>query len=232
MQPANSSFVSNATAAAPAQPSLADILLNDLSFTATLQFKRGETIFLNNQQENNIFIIKEGRVKLSNHSDDGREIIKAILISNEIFGESAIYNSQMRNETAQALEQTQLYVISVQDIRDRIASDASFANLLMNWLGSKIQKTQQRLEMLVFKNARNRVLQFIVDIAHDYGRAIGYEILISQFYTHKEIAQLTDTSRQTATTILNEMRKSNLVYFNRHRLLIRNIQKLESMALQ
>ena len=84
MQPANSSFVSNATAAAPAQPSLADILLNDLSFTATLQFKRGETIFLNNQQANNIFIIKEGRVKLSNHSDDGREIIKAILISNEI----------------------------------------------------------------------------------------------------------------------------------------------------
>ena len=63
-------------------------------------------------------------------------------------------------------------------------------------------------------------------IAEEKGKKIGYEILVQDFHSHKIIANLTATSRQTVTTILNELRTNNLITFNRQRLLIRDLDKL------
>jgi len=54
-------------------------------------------------------------------------------------------------------------------------------------------------------------------------------MLVPKFFTHQEIANLTDTSRQTVTTILNELRAENLIYFDRKRLLVRDVKKLQAM---
>jgi len=54
------------------------------------------------------------------------------------------------------------------------------------------------------------------------GKPVGYEILVNNFISHQEIANMTATSRQTVTTTLNELRNDNLIYFNRRKLLIRD----------
>jgi CRP/FNR family transcriptional regulator, cyclic AMP receptor protein len=46
--------------------------------------------------------------------------------------------------------------------------------------------------------------------------------------THQEIANLTATSRQTVTTILNELRNHNILTFDRKRMLIRDMDRLKS----
>ena len=58
------------------------------------------------------------------------------------------------------------------------------------------------------------------------GQRVGYEWVVRKFITHQEIANLTATSRQTVTTVLNELRSKNLLTFNRKRLLIRDRDKL------
>ena len=55
-----------------------------------------------------------------------------------------------------------------------------------------------------------------------YGAYIPYYRL-----THKDIAALTGNSRQTVTTILNEMKEQNLINFDRKRILIRDLEKLQ-----
>jgi CRP-like cAMP-binding protein len=55
---------------------------------------------------------------------------------------------------------------------------------------------------------------------------VGFERVVRKFITHQEIANLTATSRQTVTTVLNELRAKNLLTFNRKRLLIRDMDKL------
>ncbi len=51
-------------------------------------------------------------------------------------------------------------------------------------------------------------------------------MLVRNFLTHQEIANLTATSRQTVTTVLNELRNKNVLTFNRKRMLVRDMEKL------
>ncbi|MCB0557912.1 MAG: winged helix-turn-helix domain-containing protein, partial [Phaeodactylibacter sp.] len=89
---------------------------------------------------------------------------------------------------------------------------------------------EQRLESLVFKDSRTRIIEFLHELGEKKGQRVGYEMLVRKFMTHQEIANLTATSRQTVTTVLNELRNRNLLTFNRKRLLIRDMDKLGKAA--
>ena len=89
-----------------------------------------------------------------------------------------------------------------------------------------MESAEDRLEALIFKDARTRIIEFIKDSATKRGRKIGYETLLKHCLTQQDIANLTGTSRQTVTSVLNDLRKSNLINFNRNSILIRDIAKL------
>jgi CRP/FNR family cyclic AMP-dependent transcriptional regulator len=97
---------------------------------------------------------------------------------------------------------------------------------LMRIMGSRVLEMEKRLESLVFKDSRTRIVEYLRDLATNKGQRVGYEMLVRNFLTHQEIANLTATSRQTVTTVLNELRNDNILTFNRKRLLIRDMEKL------
>lgn len=195
---------------------------------ATREFKKGEFIFFQNQPAQNIFLLHKGRVKVGTYSDEGREIIKAILQPGEIFGELAILGTEEnRRDFAQAMDdEVGCCVMALDDMRALMYEDKEFSLKVTRWLGLRIQKTERRLESLVFKDARGRVIDFLKDLAAEKGKKVGSETLVNHFFAHKDIASLTATSRQTVTSILNELREQNLIYFDRKRLLIRDLDKL------
>ena len=100
----------------------------------------------------------------------------------------------------------------------------------MKVMGSRVLEMEQRLESLVFKDSRTRIIEFLKNLAAKKGQRVGYEMLVRKFLTHQEIANLTATSRQTVTTVLNELRNKNILIFNRRRLLIRDMDKLAAEA--
>ncbi len=194
---------------------------------ATKTFKKGEFIFFQNQPAQNIFLLHEGRVKVGTYSDEGREIIKAILQPGEIFGELAIMGEENRKDFAQAMDdEVGCCVMALDDMRSLMYEDKEFSLKVTRWLGLRIQRTERRLESLVFRDARGRVVDFLKDLATEKGKKVGTETLVNHFFAHKDIASLTATSRQTVTSILNELREQNLIYFDRKRLLIRDLDKL------
>ena len=88
------------------------------------------------------------------------------------------------------------------------------------------QQIERRFESLVFKDARTRIVDFIVDLGRENGIEIGKEILVKHHLTHMDMANLTATSRQTVTTILNELKEKNLIHLERNQFLIRDIDNL------
>jgi len=79
---------------------------------------------------------------------------------------------------------------------------------------------------LIFKDARARIIDFLKDSVEKRGRRVGFEMLVKNTLTQQDIANITGTSRQTVTSVLNNLRKSYLIYFNRKSILIRDMQKL------
>ena len=128
------------------------------------------------------------------------------------------------------MEDTTVCIISNEEMKSLMKDHNGLSLFMMKIMGSRILEMEQRLESLVFKDSRTRIVEFLKDLADKKGQRVGYEMLVRKFMTHQEIANLTATSRQTVTTVLNELRNKNIITFNRRRLLIRDMDLLKSEA--
>lgn len=189
-------------------------------------YKKGEYIYLPDQSSDKIYFISRGRVKIGNYSDSGKEITKAILNKGEVFGELSLVGEDTRRDFAFAMEETMVCAITTDEMSTLIKDHTSLSLFMMKIMGSRVLEMEQRLESLVFKDSRTRIIEFLLDLANKKGERVGFERVVRKFITHQEIANLTATSRQTVTTVLNELRTKNLLTFNRKRLLIRDMEKL------
>jgi CRP/FNR family transcriptional regulator len=91
----------------------------------------------------------------------------------------------------------------------------SLKNGLLKIYGLRIQKLERRLNDLLYKDSSTRIREFILDYieefseTNDEGNAVAKNLL-----SHKEIANLTNTSRQTASNVLSIMRKEGVIDYN------------------
>ncbi len=193
-------------------------------------FKKGEYIYLPDEFSDKIFFLTDGRVKIGTYSESGKEITKAILTKGEVFGELAMIGETTRRDFALAMEETNVCILAVAEMKNLMREHSGLSLFMMKVMGSRVLEMEQRLESLVFKDSRTRIIEFLEKLAAKKGQRVGYEMLVRKFLTHQEIANLTATSRQTVTTVLNELRNKNILIFNRRRLLIRDMEKLAAEA--
>ncbi len=190
--------------------------------------KKGEYVYMPDQTADKIYFLLDGKVKIATTSDNGKEITKALLGKGEVFGEMAMIGFEKRTDFALAVEDTSLCVISASDMKNMMKEHSNLSLFFMKLMGSKILDMEHRLESLVFKDSRSRIIEYLLELTEKKGQRVGYEWVVRNFLTHQEIANYTATSRQTVTTILNELRDSEVLTFNRNRLLVRDIEKLKT----
>lgn len=184
-------------------------------------------VFMPDEAADQIYILVKGRVKTGTFSADGREVIKEILQPETMFGDLALAGETKRSEFAQALHDEVEYLsIKVSDFQYLMQQNQRLVFACLQHLTHRLQRVEERLAKLVLKDARERIIEFLVETAGKEGRRVGYETLLKHHLTQQDIANLTGTSRQTVTSVLNDLRKSNLIYFNRNSILIRDIEKL------
>jgi CRP/FNR family transcriptional regulator, cyclic AMP receptor protein len=191
-----------------------------------LKIRKGGFIYVEEDVSTHIYLIVDGRVKLGHYLDDGREVVTAILTTGEVFGELAIAGEDRRRDFAEAVTDCVICPLTLEALQALMANDRELSFRILKLVGLRLIKLERKLELLLFKDARTRVIEFLKDAAAWKGVKVGFETMISTRLTHKDIAALTGTSRQTVTTILNELKEKNLINFDRRRFLIRDLQKL------
>lgn len=193
------------------------------------RIEKHHPIYFPAQPSKNIFFLKEGHVKLSHINEDGHEIILDILGPGEIFGELSITDEEERKETAQTLDEVLICTISKNDF-EKLVLDYPPLNLqLTKWMGLRLRRIEEKLSDLAFKDVKNRVIDFLIKYAEDFGKIKHGSVHISSFLSHQEIAYLTATSRQTVTTILNELKSRGLIDFTRKSFVISNLEQLQQL---
>jgi CRP-like cAMP-binding protein len=184
-------------------------------------------IYLPDEASDTIFFLVSGTIKIGTHSSDGKEVIKNLIHPKAMFGELGLIGEAARQDFAQALkEEVHLYALKVEDLKRLMRSNFALCDRIMSSFGKRLMKAESKLESLIFKDARTRIIEFIKDSVEKRGRRVGYEMLLKHSLTHQDIANITCTSRQTVTLVLNELRKLDLIYFNRGKILVRDMTKL------
>ncbi len=190
-------------------------------------YRKHDFIFKQKDNADKIYYITKGRIKIGTENHDYKSVTKAILGPGEIFGEKVLIGQSQRRDYAQALEETEVCIMSKDKMKTLFREHSQLYIFIMNLIGNRALAIEKRLESLVFKDSRSRIIEFLLEIRKNKGERVGYEWVVRKFLTHQEIANLTATSRQTVTTVLNDLKSHNILTFNRKRLLIRDLARLQ-----
>ena len=182
-----------------------------------------------------VYLICKGSIKLGTLSSDGRTLIKDLIYEGELMGENVFSSENTRNEYAEAMSDCKYFRIESSMFRKLVGQNTSFANDIIHLIVTRMQALEERLQSFVFKKAKVRIVEFIFRTGSRKGIKIGIdEWLINHGMSHKEIAFLTDTSRQTVARVLNELKKENLIHYGTRKsskILIRNLIGLQHYEL-
>ena len=192
-------------------------------------FKRGEFIYFKEDRSDCIYLVSQGKVKLLYYTDDGQEVVKAVLAKGEIFGEMALLGEEKRRDFAVALsETTSVCPLSTGTMYELMRDNQQFSLTIHKIIGSRMQRLERRLELLFFKDVRTRLIDFIEELMHDKGVKAGEEIRIQHAFTHKDIADLIGSTRETVTSLLNELKEEGIIHYGRNHLHVVDTDRLLS----
>lgn len=174
-----------------------------------------EIIYFPEERSDTIYMLKEGKVKISRVSEDGKKMTLQLIGPGEIFGESAILGQEKRENIAEVVEDAVICSINRTMFQELLANNPKMNLSINKFIGLRIRKIQAHVEDLVFKDAKERVVAFLERYTKTFGKKMIDGWLVRPFLTHQEIADLTATSRQTVNTILNELVNNQEIKYTR-----------------
>lgn len=181
-------------------------------------YKKKDYIYFEEDSSNKVYLIEKGKVKIGYYNEDGNEMVKAILTRGELFGEKAILGESKRDEFAQSLDNsTSICPVGVETMLDLMRNHKSFSFKVYKIIGFRFKKLERRLQILLFKDTKMRLLEFLNELCTEYGYDCSKtgDKVINHPYTQKDIACLIGTSRPTLNIILNELKYHKVLDFNR-----------------
>lgn len=189
-----------------------------------LKFKKNDYVYFSSDRANKLFLIQSGKIKIGYYTPDGDEVTKAILSRGQVFGEKALLCEDTRSEFAQVLNNTTTVCpIDVSTLHNLMRDNQSFALNIYKFINYRIKKLERRLEILMFKDCKTRVIEFLMDLSRDFGVVNKHTkaIEIEHPYTQKDIANLIGASRPSLNIVLNELKEDGLIEFTRTKIILK-----------
>ena len=196
-----------------------------------INHKKNDIIYNQSSPINKRYLVSKGKVKVVYYTEEGNEIIKAILTKGELFGEKALLGDQAQNEQAIALtDNTQLCPLSLDKMYELMRDNGRFSLEISKIISFRLKKTERRLERLLFKDAKTRLLEFIQDLIEEQSDPAKDAVEINHYYTQNDIANLIGTTRETVTKLLNQFKQEGILEYSRKTITIYNKEAFSKLS--
>ena len=188
---------------------------------------KGEPIFFHESEDQKIYFLLKGKIKITEVDEFGNELIKEIINEGDFFGEVSLDGNKPNDEFAQALiDDTVICSFTVPNFQRIMQNNSVLALNYVKKVGTKLRKLENRHSDLVFRDVKSRLISFFKEWASREGQRDGNKIILKNYLTHNDIANLIATSRQSVTVLLNELKESGFLNYNRSQFEINDLMSL------
>lgn len=189
--------------------------------------KKGDIIYFSSNEAPRIFLLKKGNIKIVSVDEEGNEYVKEIIQKGDLFGELTLEPDNVTNEYAVALtEEVSICSFLLSDFENLMLKHPNLALSYTKFVGLKMKRIRNNYSNLMNKDARERLKIFFLDWIEREGKEIENQLILENYLTQDDIAQIICTSRPTASKLLNELEEKAIIKYNRKQIVIPNIKDL------
>lgn len=200
------------------------------AITSPASYPKGATLFVEGQTPRGVFIICNGRVKLSTSSADGKTLILKIADPGEVLGLAETVSGKPYQATADVLEPAQANFIAKADFLNFLREHGEPALRVAQQLSENYHFALSEMRTIgLSHSAAEKLARFLLDWSADKEKEEG-EIRLKLTLTHEEIAQMIGASRETVTRLFANFKRKQLLQVKGSTVVIRDRAALKSLT--
>ena len=210
---------------------LRDSLQHETQNSHAFKVARHANVYACGDQDEMVYFIESGQIKLLMLSSEAKECILAIHTAGDIFGELCLSGLGARLETATAMKQTSLKQIPCGQFFARLSRDSLFEGFV-RYLAVRIADQQQVIANLVTVDSEQRLGKTLLQLARTMGKKDPRSIRIELRISHEELSEMVGTTRPRVSLFMQRFHNLGLIETNSDRFLIIKEKKLNAYLTQ
>jgi CRP-like cAMP-binding protein len=188
-------------------------------------YKKGQMILMEEALGETFFVIARGSVKVTRMSDDGREVILAMLGEGDFFGEMSLLDGEGRSANVVAIEDSEALTLKRSDFLAILEGFPKIAIHLLEELTRRLRRSDQQIESLSLSDAQQRIAITLIRLAEELGTIKGGDVTIRNLPYQQDIANMAGTSRETVSRTLKLLEQKGYLDRDAKALIIRDFKR-------
>jgi CRP-like cAMP-binding protein len=153
-----------------------------------------------------MYVIREGQVKVTKLSGDGREKILELLGPGDFFGEMSLLDNAVRSASVKSLTETRILALSRNDFLKELRKNPDLAMAVIQELTRRVRAMDEQASALSFQRVKERTQGLLLRLAREEEEMVD-GLMATPPLTHQQIADMIGTSRETVTRIVKRLKQ-------------------------
>lgn len=201
------------------------------AYKITVAYPEGSQLFMEGESARTVFIITEGKVKLTTSSTEGRTLILGLSGPGEALGLSAIILDQPYDISAETIAPSKIEHLKKQDFIKMLNENHEISICAAAQLSEQYYDAQKEIRSLGLSHTTTeKMARLLLDWANSEGQQTDAGIRIRVLLTHEQIAQMLGTTRETVTRILSDLKKKQIIQVKGSTILITRPELLQALV--
>ena len=195
-----------------------------------VKLSRGEHLFLEGDQGDRLYVVLDGKIKLTRAATDGRESLWSVLGPGEMFGELSLFDPRPRTSTASAVTDATVAALGDEALRPWLMDRPDVSMHMLRALARRLRRANDVTADLVFTDVPGRVAKNLLDLADRFGERDNAGLHVHHDLTQEELAQLVGASRETVNKALADFAARGWLQISARSVLILDTERLRKRA--
>jgi CRP/FNR family cyclic AMP-dependent transcriptional regulator len=197
---------------------------------AEVKLSRGEHLFMEGDDGDALYVVIEGKMKLTRAAADGRENLLSVIGPAEMFGELSLFDPRPRTSSASAVTEVILAVLPHDALLPLLRKRPEISLHLMRALVQRLRRANDVTADLVFTDVPGRVAKALLDLSDRFGQQTDEGLQVHHDLTQEELAQLVGASRETVNKALADFAARGWLHISARSVLIVDSERLRKRA--
>lgn len=205
--------------------------LNDISQTLPMTTCRtGGLVTSPDEDDERLYIVKSGRVRLYRITTDGKQLTLDILDKGRVVGRMSWLGQELTDVYAEAIEDAVICSFTPAELRRLIERFPAIGLNIIRHLSDRLAASEREREVMAFRSVQQRLATRLIELADRFGRPNDGGVAIDARLTQQELADMIGTSRETLATSISSLRELGVIEMEHQQVLIRDLDRLRELS--
>jgi CRP-like cAMP-binding protein len=186
-------------------------------------------LFRKGDPGSSLMVVRTGRVKVSTHSEDGRELVIALFGPGEMFGEIAVLDGSDRTADAVVLDECELLVLERRDLVPFLREHPDACIGMLAAMARLVRRTTQFLEDVAFLEGQTRLARRLVRLAEFVGTPTRQGVRIDMTLSQQQLGNMVGMTRESVNKHLGHWRDEGWIAWERSYYTILDLEALRKL---